>query len=255
MMENVETSEKILLLRKIQDVDRRILGLRRIQEAEPKRLKEADDLVAAEEARLKTLGDSHGQYQRDIGRKELDVKSRQEKIERLKGQLLKAATNKEYQALMNEISLEEVEKGRVEDQILEMMMGIEDFSREEKSLKDDMAVAKVKAAEIRKEVEAGLSEMQEREAVLLAERKEVAAKIDGETLRRYEGLFRSRRGEAMVQAIYQPGSGGEEARYVCQGCFMPLTHQMVNLLLLGQEIVACKSCGRLLYVEQPKDEE
>ncbi len=33
---------------------------------------------------------------------------------------------------------------------------------------------------------------------------------------------------------------------------MPLTHQMVNLLFIGQELVACKSCGRILFVEDTK---
>ena len=41
-------------------------------------------------------------------RKELDIKARQEKINRLKSQMLSSTTNKEYQAFLKEVSLEEV---------------------------------------------------------------------------------------------------------------------------------------------------
>jgi hypothetical protein len=247
-MEKTQSSDRMETLRQLQDLDKRLLGLMRIREAEPRRLKETEDRVAAQEARLKDLDTRHSQYQRDISKRELEIRSHQEKINRLKEQLLKAGTNKEYQALINEISLEEAEKGRIEDKVLEMMIGVEQYTKEENEIKAALGTAKQAAGQLRTEVEAGLSEVKKREAELAAQRKDVAAKLDPETLKRYEGLLRSRTGEAVVAAIFQAGTGGEEGQYMCQGCFMPLTHQMVNQLMLGIDLVGCKSCGRILYL-------
>ena len=83
----------------------------------------------------------------------------------------------------------------------------------------------------------------------------MAAKLDPETLKRYEGLLRTRGGEAVVAAIFQAGMGGEEGQYLCQGCFMPLTHQMVNQLMLATDLVGCKSCGRILYLSARSEKE
>jgi uncharacterized protein len=251
-MAKADVVEVLEVLKKLQTVDRQLYNLARMREYEPRRQREAEGTLASEESRLKDLNDRHTKYQKDISRKELDVKGRQEKINKLKSQLLSAATNREYQSFTKEIALEEAEKGKLEEELLEMMIGIEGFTAEEVKIKADMIEEKKKVDAIRAEVKSALEDIKKKEATLLAERSEVASKLESETLRRYEGLFKSRGGEAVVLAAYEPGTGGEEGQYQCKGCFMPLTHQMVNLLILGQEIVTCKSCGRILFIEDAK---
>jgi uncharacterized protein len=240
------------VLRKLQGVDRQLLNIARMKDYEPRRLKEAESAVAAEQARLKDLGERHVRFQKDMSRKELEIKSRQEKIDKLKSQLLAAGTNREYQSFQKEIGLETLEKGKIEEELLEMMIGIEAFAAEEAKIKGAMGEHQAKVEAIRAEVNAALAEMKGRETGLLAERKEIASKLDREVVSKYEGLFRSRNGEAVVDATYEAGTGGEEAQYICKGCFMPLTHQMVNLLLLQETIVTCKSCGRILFIDEAK---
>ena len=36
----------------------------------------------------------------------------------------------------------------------------------------------------------------------------------------------------------------------CQGCFMSITPQQLNLLMGQQEIVTCGHCGRILYLRR-----
>jgi len=251
-MAKVDAVAVLEVLKKLQAVDRQLLNLTRMKEYEPRRQREAEGTLASQEMRLKDLNDRHTKYQKDITRKELDVKSRQEKINKLKSQLLTAATNREYQGFTKEIALEETEKGKLEEELLEMMIGIESFTAEEAKIKTEMVEERKKVDGVRAEVKAALEDIKKKEVGLFAERAEVASKLDAETLRRYEGLFKSRGGEAVVLAQYESGIGGEEGQYQCKGCFMPLTHQMVNLLLIGQEIVTCKSCGRILYIEDTK---
>lgn len=250
----VDTKEKIEILKKLQSIDRRLAHCHRMKEYEPRRLAAQQARVAEAEAKLKGLDTKHGNSQKDISLKELDIKARQEKINRLKAQMLTVKTNKEYQAFLKEISLEEVEKSRVEDELLELMVGTEGFSSEEAALRQAIDAAKKQVETITVEVKAALAEADAEESMLASERAAVAAQLDADTLRRYESLFRSRNGEAVVEATFEPGSGGEEGQYLCRGCNMPLTHQMMNLMLLGKDIITCKSCSRILYIEDHKDQ-
>jgi uncharacterized protein len=252
MMAKETTLATLDVLKKLQGVDRQLFNIARMKEYEPKRHKDAEAAVAAEEARLKELDERHVRFHKDMSRKELDIKGRQEKINKLKSQLLTAGTNREYQAFQKEIGLEEVEKAKIEEELLEMMIGIESFAAEEVKIKGAIGEHKKTLESLRAEVNAALAEMKARETGLVAHRGEVASKLDPDVLSKYEGLFRSRNGEAVVDATYEAGMSGEEAQYICKGCFMPLTHQMVNLLLLQETIVTCKSCGRILYIADPK---
>lgn len=245
----MDTKERIATLKELQKIDRQLAHFRKMKEYEPRHLKDEEDKLAAQQARLKNLSERHAGKQREIGRKELEVKARDEKVKKFKGQLLTSDSNRTYQALMTEISLEEMEKRKVEDEILEMMVGNETFSSDENAIKADIEAAKKQVEAVRVEAKAALAEVAIQEGKLLKERREVAAKVDPDVLKTYEGLFKSRAGEAVVEAAYEAGSGGEEGQYQCKGCFMPLTHQMVNLLLIGKDIITCKSCGRILYVE------
>ena len=250
--ERVEVKEKIEVLKNLQEIDRRLAHYRRMREYEPRRLAEQQAAVAAAEAKLKSLGEKHIGVHKDISKRELDVKTRQEKINRLKGQMLAATTNKEYQAFLKEVSLEEAERARAEDEILEMMLSTEAFAKEEAAVTGAIGEAKASAERVAGEVKAAVAEAMAQEAKLAEERKAVASALDADTLRKYDSLFRSRNGEAVVAATYEAGSQGEEGRYMCRGCFVPITHQMLNLLMIGKDIITCKSCGRILHMEDHK---
>ena len=41
----------------------------------------------------------------------------------------------------------------------------------------------------------------------------------------------------------------EEGVFFCQGCYMRVTKQELTQLSLAQELLTCRSCSRLLYLE------
>jgi predicted nucleic acid-binding Zn-ribbon protein len=219
-----------------------------MKEIEPARLATAEAAAGEAEKLMAELDADHSELERKVSLVELKIKSCQEKIDKHKGQMLSAATNKEYQSLLKEISLEEVEKGRIEEQQLEIMIKIESYAEREKQVRAKIEEAKSLVEETRKNVHAALDEISRDEAKALKERAAVTGNLEAEVLKLYEGLFASRNGEAVVEAAYRAGRATAEGRYLCTGCNMPLTHQMVNLLLLGREIVTCKSCGRILHL-------
>ncbi len=250
-----ETSDVISTLRRLQEVDGKLAHVRRMKKFEPKRLEEARRDLESARSLFAQRDEKHGELQRKISHLELDIKTRDEKINRHKSQMLSASTNREYQAFLHEISLEEVEKTRIEEQLLELMIQVESLAGEEGRIKAKITEAERLAEITAKEVEAALAELQSSERELLAERDEIAAGLPPDVLRHYQRLFESRSGLAVVPTVYEPGTARLEGRYLCGGCKMTLSHQMINLLLIGRQLVYCTSCGRMLFYEKQEEGE
>ncbi len=247
--ELVEIKELIETLKHLQKVDQRLAHCGRMKKFEPARLAEAEGKAVNAERLHDQLDAEHREIQLKIASIELDIKSRDEKINRHKSQMLTVSNNREYQSLMKELSLEQVEKQRVEEELLELMIKIDGFSDREGEVQREIDAAKAAADTVRGEVAEALGELEVEEKAALQERETVSAGIDAEELRDYGRLFVSRNGVAVVRVNYIAGPPTSEGRYVCGGCNMPLTHQMVNLLLIGRKMVTCQSCGRILYMD------
>ena len=61
---------------------------------------------------------------------DLDLKTRDEKIEKLRAQQQTANTNREYQAFLVEINTEKLDKAKVEEQLLQLMEIVEKLAAE-----------------------------------------------------------------------------------------------------------------------------
>ncbi len=250
-----ETRDVISTLKRIQEVDGKLVYVRRMKKLEPERLAKAEEACVAAERLFGELDNKHGDLQRKISKLELEIKAKEGLISRHKSQMLTASTNREYQTLLHEISLEEVEKSRFEDQVLESMIKVESLAEEERQIKVKVAEAKKSLEQIRREVAESLSELEESEKELTAARNEIAAELQDEVLRQYQRLFESRSGLAVVPTAYESGTARLEGRYLCGGCKMTLSHQMINLLLLAKDLVYCTSCGRILFFEEQSEGE
>src|SRR3954453_5779157 len=88
------------------------------------------DLTAKLTASQKTLREQ----QATAGNMDLDLKTREAHIEKLRTQQQQAKTNKEYQVFLTEINTEKVDRNRSEDEQLKVMEEIEKTAAEVKSL-------------------------------------------------------------------------------------------------------------------------
>jgi len=173
-------------------------------------------------------------------KKQLDLGTSESKIEDLKAKLNGCSSNKEYQALLEQITATEMTNSVLSDEILEAM---------EKA--DTLEVAVEQATG---QVEAAEAELNKCEAVVTDEAKVIRVDID-----RLEGELVEAEKELPVdmQADYQrvirsKGSDGMSAveGQVCLGCGKQITLNMQNELMLSRPVF-CKSCGCLLYLSEP----
>jgi hypothetical protein len=75
-------------------------------------------------------------------------------------------------------------------------------------------------------------------ATLVQKGKDLAARLDAASLELYQALRRKRQGRAVAKV----------EQGMCQGCRIALPMSELQRARLGQELVQCSSCERLLYV-------
>jgi len=169
---------------------------------------------------------------------ELDAAIRREQIAKYKTQQFQTRKNDEFQAIGNEIARLEREINQVEDQEIDLMEQGEKISREIHTADSNF---KVEQAQVQQQLVA----LTQKDAVLtktleetkVARQKAGAAVTDLELLERYDRIFQSKGGNALVPIEHE----------VCMGCHMKNTTTNVHRAKLAREIVYCEQCGRMLY--------
>ena len=172
-------------------------------------------------------------------RREMDVKKADSEIEKYKIALNQSKSNQEYTILKEQIKRQEDLREKAEEEVLEQLTRIDGLEAERKTLNQRLAVEQQALAKKSAEVAEIVQGLGAQVAKLLERRKEIAVDIDKDHLKMYERVLGRHRNYALARVEGQ----------VCQGCYISVTAQDVNLLLQGQ-FVQCRSCSRLLYLDQ-----
>ncbi|HHT9119767.1 MAG TPA: zinc ribbon domain-containing protein [Candidatus Hypogeohydataceae bacterium YC41] len=228
-------ADKIGVLRHLQSVDSRLIELTRKKE----NLREALEKKKAQLHQTKGLLSQRQKeakdFQKLIDSKELDLKCLEEEIKKTRGRLFQIKNNKEYSALLSEIGSKEADKSVLEDETLSMMSKFEGLHAEEKQLAQKVQEEEKDLTVYASSVETELKSLEKDIQAAKKQWEESAELLNKEALALYRRLI-EKDGLAVVDV------NGD----VCGGCNMSLTPQTINLLLRRQEVILCKSCGRIL---------
>jgi predicted nucleic acid-binding Zn-ribbon protein len=178
---------------------------------------------------------------------ELDLKSRDAHIEKLRSQQQNAKNNKEYQAFLIEINTAKVDKGKVEEQLLKLMEAVEKGQADEKDLAAQLESEKTRLSTMQHEIGGRLATLQGEVDSLKPAREAAAEQVPPKPRDIFERLADHHDGEAM-SALSKPDRRREE--YVCSACNMELVTDIYNKLHSRDELVFCPSCRRILYIPE-----
>ena len=135
-----------------------------------------------------------------VDRLELELKSRDEHIEKLRSHLNLARTNKEYSALLTELNTAKADDSKLETQVLELMKNIEADETACGELKKQIEEQKSKLEEVRKETEVKASGFEKELEEIQAEWDAAAKEIkDKKALTVFERVAETYDGEAMAE--------------------------------------------------------
>lgn len=225
-------------LLQVQERDQRIRQLQKDLKDIPNLQTRAKTQLAGDQASVDRATQTMKETEVKIKSIQLDVQTRQTSIKRLQDQQFETRKNDEFTALGHEIKRYQAEVTSMEDKELDQMEALE---ADKASLKE----AQAKLGETQKRVNDELKALDERaEGVkkrleeLTAERAELAAPVDEDTLDLYTRIF-TKKGDAAVVPM-------ENA--MCGGCHMKVVTGIVQSLRQSVSLTQCESCGRILYL-------
>ena len=196
-------------------------------------------------AKLKGVQASHRELLARSGVLDLDLKSRDEQIERLRTQQQATVHAKEYQSLLVEINTRKVDKAKVEEEALRTMEQAEATGTELTALTATLETEQSKAASVKASMGDTVSALQAEIDSLQGPRDELAAALPPKALTAFEKLADHHDGEALA-ALIKPDRRREE--YACSGCMMDLVTDVYNKLHSRDDLVYCPSCRRILFI-------
>jgi predicted nucleic acid-binding Zn-ribbon protein len=155
--------------------------------------------------------------------------------------MMLAKTNDQYRAFQHEIEYCEKEIRKAEDKILDLMTASEPLENNVKAAEIALAQEKADVEREKDQARKRTAEDQQFLKQIVEERKQVAASIDAKLLANYERIRQKYKGIAIAD--------GTEGR--CSACQMTLRPQHFQDLKRGDKLLACESCGRILYYNPP----
>jgi len=224
------------MLLKLQGVDYDLGELERSKDYLPEMInnleREVTDTQAALEATEKKLKEETLRH----NNLDMDLTTLNQELAKFQKQMMAIKTNKEYDALTNEITNRKVKISETEEEILKIMAHLDD-------LKEKIGEYKQKLAEVEKtnfsqltNLREELGSIEDKIKMKKGDRKNIAVRIEKRLLATYERV-RKGRGDQVVVAI---------KKRACGACYKGIPPQIIQEIRQGDQIYNCDNCGRIL---------
>ncbi len=238
-MPTTDLKSQLSNLIKLQRLDSEIYALKDEKERRPK---EIEALRLAFEAKKQSLADLEKMsldLQKEKKASELELASKEENSKKLQSQLYQLKTNKEYQAMLQQIQDAKADTSVIEDKILEVLDKMDKVKLEIENEKKHLQQEEQAFNQEKKKSDDRIKEIDDRLAQLDGQRKQLIPEIDHKIFAQYERILHNRDGLAIVTV------NGDS----CQGCNMYVPPQVINLIKMYERIITCEVCNRILYIE------
>jgi hypothetical protein len=227
---------------RLQSLDKKIAEVEREVATLPKHIAQIEKALDSHNRRLEADRAALVANQKERKQLEDDVKVENQKISKLRDQMLGAKTNEQYRAFQHEISFCETAIRQAEDRVLELMSESEPLDsavkKAEGALKQEQQHVDAEKAKARERTATDQKQLDE----LKAERQQLVAGLRKPAYAAYERIRKKwRGGSAVAEAL--------EGR--CSACQILLRPQFFQDLRHSNEMMFCESCGRILYYNPP----
>jgi predicted nucleic acid-binding Zn-ribbon protein len=225
-------------LLEVQRVDREIRFLSEARRLRPLELEADRKKLGLARGAVDSIAQEIRRLRLEVDRGELEIRQSDAEIQKLNVTLNTIKTNQEYTIVKEQIRRQEESRGKLEESVLEKLGELDKFEARRKELARELEEQERTYQRREAEVEEILKGLGEQIAALQKERGELTRGIDPQHLLLYERIL-EHHGDFAISQVRD---------FICQGCFMTVTTQQVNLLMLAQELVQCRNCSRLLYL-------
>jgi predicted nucleic acid-binding Zn-ribbon protein len=235
----VNLKQQLASLLKLQIIDTEIFALKAEKEAKPQEIKVLTDAFEEKKQCLADIEKKSLDIQKQKKDKELELGTKDEAAKKLQTQLFSLKTNKEYQAMLQQIKDAKADASVIEDAILECLDQIDKVKIELEEAKKKVAEEEKAYNQEKKKVDDRVRVIDTRLSELNAQRSQVLPEIEEKILAQYERILNNRDGLAIVSVKDN----------TCLGCNMFVPPQVINLIRMYERMITCEVCNRILYID------
>ena len=229
------------LVIQLQSLDQTIAALEKEIATLPKHIAAIEKTLESHLRKLEADRAALTANQKDRKKLEGDIQVHEQKISKLRDQMLQAKTNEQYRAFQHEIEYIEKEIRTAEDRILELMGESESLDgnvkKADAALKEEKQVVEREKKEARERTAADQKQLDQ----LRGERAEVSGKLPVATRSAYDRIRKKWHGTVIGEAV--------DGR--CSACQIVIRPQYMQDLKRGEQMMTCENCGRFLYYSRP----
>lgn len=225
-------------LNKLQIIDTEIYALRQEKEVKPAQIKAMETAFEEKKQGVANMEKVLLDLQKQRKDKEGELATKEDSIKKLQTQLYTLKTNKEYQAMLQQIQDAKTDASVIEDKILGILDQADkakaDLEKEKQKLQEEEKVFNSQ----KKTINDRIKEIDDRLAVLDGQRIQVTPEIDPKIMAQYDRILNNRDGLAITTVKDNS----------CQGCNMFAPPQVINLIRMYEHLITCEVCNRILCI-------
>jgi predicted nucleic acid-binding Zn-ribbon protein len=207
--------------------------------AGPRRVAVLSAGVQSAEARRDAAKEEVKQARLTADQKQLQLRTAEAKIIDLEAKLNACKTNREYQLFRDQIAADRMASRVLEDEILETLERIDTLKPAVPAAEATIVESRRKLADEEAKVRGEAGQLESEVARIRAELEAVELDLAADLREKYDRVVRHKGAD---------GIAAVDGRS-CGGCHQQITTQQFSELIAGR-IVACRSCGRLLYTPE-----
>ncbi|MEE2934816.1 MAG: phospholipase [Planctomycetota bacterium] len=234
-----KTEIKPELLRRLHRIHRQRTDLKGRIDRGPRQIKAGESLVAQAEAAAKEIRSRLTKTTMISDEKQLQLKSRETRIDELGAKLNTAASNREFTTLKEQIAADKQANSVLSDEILEVMEQMDAIEIELEAADTELKRQQQEQEQRIKDVKAMLAELAEESKRVESELSSVEKEIPSNVFADYKRLTDSK-GENALAPVE-----GES----CGGCYQTLTTNYIDRLRMSR-LIRCPNCNAFLYLPE-----
>jgi predicted nucleic acid-binding Zn-ribbon protein len=228
--------KEVEMLLKLQSLDYDLGELERSKDYLPEMINNLESEI--EETR-KGLEDSEKEFnEQNLLNKRLDLEltTLNQELAKYQKQMMIIKTNKEYDAITNEIADRKVKISEIEEEILKILTRIDDLKESITGYREKLKGIEETNASQLVHLREELNSIDDKIKIKKGDRKNITVRIDKGLLATYERV-RKGRGNQVVVTI---------KKRACGACYKGIPPQVIQEIRKGDIIYTCDNCGRIL---------
>jgi predicted nucleic acid-binding Zn-ribbon protein len=228
-------------LRELHRLHRQLTDLKDRLERGPKQVRAAEGNVKRSELELAAAKEALTKTRVEADQKQLQLKGREMRISELQGKLNAASSNREYQALKEQIAADKQANSVLSDEILEALEKIDTCQAAVATAQANLGKGKEEYEKVKKRVDEAQPGLESEFARISADLKKAELVLPDDFKESYQRVAKVRGEGALAQV---------EGEF-CGGCNQAITSQMYTELRMSKPVF-CKTCGCLLYLPEDR---